>query len=180
MEQTPKIITLLRGNQIISFAGGLHATEVQEIIQNRQTKEIVYDETFQAPTTNVVDNSDFPFGTYEVIYQYDDVVQKDTVEITMGNLNKIKLITDPPIGGIVMLIAGRSHNTDTYGLPNQEVAQQIIKLSNNAIYYDDIFPVPPGVNTVDLTNAPPGEYKSICKYIDNGKECSEEYTFTLT
>lgn len=162
MEQTPKIITLLRGNQIISFAGGLHTTEIQEIIQNRQTKEIVYDETFQAPTTNVVDSSDFPPGTYEVIYQYDDVVQKDTIEITMGNLNQKKLISDPPIGGIVALIAGYADDKHISIFSNfrvTELIQEIRKEGTNYVPYSEVLKPIPSENVVDVSGYPPGTYK---------------------
>ena len=162
MEQTPKIITLVKGNQIISFADGLHATEVHEVIKNKLTGEIVYDETFQAPTTNVVDGSDFPLGEYDVIYQYDDVVQKDTVEITMGNLNQIKLITDPPIGGIVALIAGYSDEKHISVFSNfgaSELTQQIKNEGTNVVVYSKLLKPIPLENEVDISGYSPGTYK---------------------
>jgi hypothetical protein len=182
MKQTPRIITIVSRNQIISNANALFATEVYEVIRHKLTGEIVYDARFQAPTVHIVDSSDFPIGQYEVIYQYDEVVQTDdfAIAITLTNLNKNKMISDPPIGGIVSLIQGRSHDTETYGLSGQEISQQIIKVSNNAIYYDATFPVPPGVNKVNLTNAPTGEYKSVYKFIDNNQESLEIHTFVLT
>jgi hypothetical protein len=182
MKQAPKIITIVTSSQIISNANELSATEVHEVIRNKLTGEIVYDEKFQAPTVHIVDSSNFPIGQYEVIYQYDEVVQTDdfAIAITPTNLNENKLISDPPIGGIVSLIQGRSHQSEAYGLSGQEISQQIIKVSNNAIYYDATFSVPPGNNDVDLTNAPTGEYKSVYKFIDKNQESLEIHTFVLT